>query len=244
MKKIIRKIPYKLGLKKHKVNFLVFWCGTKCSLHCKNCCNLIPYIKQESFNANEILEDFAFLSQKIKIGYVQIQGGEIFTHPNAAQIINALGLYKNIDKISLTTNGSIVPKLEVIEALKNNPHIRVTISNYQCIDTAKRQKLIDLFEQNHITYHLYEFLYDNGQWFDYGNIYQKRTSKEQAITNYRDCHEKYCITFADGFLYACGKIRGINEIYGEDMVANKSDYQGYSSLNIRSLRYNGGGGYN
>ncbi len=223
------------------IDFLVFWCGTKCNLHCKNCCNLIPYMRQESFDVNEILGDFHFLSEKTKIKHVQIQGGEIFTHPNTAQIINVLGSCKNIDKISLTTNGSIVPKSEVIEALKSNPQILVTISYYQCVDIAKRQKLIDLFEQNHIAYHLYKFLYNDGQWFDYGNVYQKRVSKKQAITNYRDCEEKYCLTFADGFLYACGKIRGINEVYGEDITANKSDYNGYSKINIRQLRLAGGG---
>ncbi|MCX2716485.1 radical SAM protein [Helicobacter sp. MIT 21-1697] len=233
------------GLKKPKpikIDFFVFWCGTKCSLHCKNCCNLIPYMKQESFNVQEILADFAFLANYCEIKSLQIQGGELFTHPNVAQIIANLAQYK-IPRISLTTNGSIVPKEELLQVLKDNPNVQITISNYDCIP-QKREKLINVLEQHNIAYNKYEFMYGNGQWFDYGNVHQKRVSVERAKANYRDCDEKYCLTFADGFLYTCGKIRAINEIYGEDMRANQSDYNGISKVNVRAWRQEsiGGGG--
>lgn len=225
------------------MKFLVFWCGTKCNLHCKNCCNLIPYMKQESFEADTILEDFKFLISKCEIKMLQIQGGELFTHPDIGKIIANLAQYE-IPKISLTTNGSIVPKEELLQILKDNPNVKITISNYDCIP-KKRAKVIEVLEQNGIVYDKYDFMYGNGQWFDYGNVYQERSSKEQAIANYRDCEEKYCPTFADGILYACGKIRAINEVYEADMRANKSDYDGISKVNIRAWRQEavGGGGF-
>ena len=82
--------------KKPEIEFMVFWIGQKCSLKCKLCCNLIPYMKQNSYNINEILSDFKFLSQNSKIKFLQIQGGEPFTHPNITQILDFIGnIYNN-----------------------------------------------------------------------------------------------------------------------------------------------------
>lgn len=242
MKHRLKKIGYYLEdkAKPTPIDFLVFWCGTKCSLHCKNCCNLIPYMKQESFNTQEILADFAFLANHCKIKVLQIQGGELFTHPDIGKIIANLAQYK-IPTITLTTNGSIVPKEELLQVLKDNPNVAIQISNYDCIP-QKRAKVIEVLEQNGIAYLKYDFMYGNGQWFDYGNVYQKRTSVAQAKANYKGCDEKFCLTFADGILYTCGKIRAINEIYGADMNANRSDYNGISKVDIRTWRRESLGG--
>lgn len=249
LKKGIRKVETKVKnylFRKPQpiqIDFLVFWCGTKCSLHCKNCCNLIPYMKQESFNVQEILADFAFLANYCEIKALQIQGGELFTHPDVAKIISNLAQYK-IPNIRIATNGSIIPNDEIIKVLKDNPKVGINISNYDCIP-EKRTKMIGVLEQNGIAYDKYDFLFGNGQWFDYGNVYQERVNVEQAKVNYRDCREKYCLTFADGILYTCGKIRAINEIYGADMSANRNNHNDISKVNIRAWRQEAvGGGYN
>ena len=80
---------------KPKVYFVAFWIGQKCSLKCRLCCNLIPYMKQKSYNADELIKDFIFLAQNSRIEFLQIQGGEPFTHPNIVKIIDSVGKFVN-----------------------------------------------------------------------------------------------------------------------------------------------------
>lgn len=59
---------------KENIRFLVLWVGTKCSLRCKDCCNLIPYVQQESYNVNEIIDNLNYVTKDVKINLLQIQG--------------------------------------------------------------------------------------------------------------------------------------------------------------------------
>ena len=52
---------------KENIRFLVLWVGTKCSLRCKDCCNLIPYVQQESYNVNEIIDNLNYVTKDVKI---------------------------------------------------------------------------------------------------------------------------------------------------------------------------------
>lgn len=220
-----------LKRKNSQIQFLVFWSGTKCSLKCKNCSNLIPYIEQKSFDAQECINDLKKLLKYKKIKIIQLQGGEIFTHPEAAKFINEINKL-NIDSISLTTNGTVIPKEEVLQAIKNNPNMTVTISNYDCAKQS-REKLIKVFEEREIKYTIYNFAHKDNTWFKTGEDKEVFQSEEKGRQNYDICLEKYCLTLANGILYSCGKIMAINELYE---VKNETS----SMLNIRNLARGGG----
>lgn len=74
---------------KDSIKFLVLWGGTKCTLRCKNCCNLIPYVKQVSYDTEKITnkqcfnrtcqvlaDDFMAVCGKI-INLLELRGGNI-----------------------------------------------------------------------------------------------------------------------------------------------------------------------
>lgn len=215
-------------MKKVVIKFLVFWCGTKCNLKCKDCCNLIPYIKQISFDADQIVEDLIFVSKRAKILSLQLQGGEIFTHPQAAYIIQRVALM-DIPKISITTNATIKLKDDVIEALKRNPHVGLTLSNYECT-REKRLEFIKYLKECGITnFREYDFCFGSGEWFSSGGIYENKKSEEEAKKNFIECEEKYCLTLADGRLYTCGKILAINQLHNVS-------HNRYSIFDIRKWR--------
>ena len=164
------------------IHFLVFWVGTKCSLKCKNCCNLIPYLKQDSYMYEENLKDLEFLSQNFDIACLQVQGGEPFTHKMIDQIIYAIGKL-NIRKIEIASNGTILLNNKVLKALKENPHIYVRFSNYNCVE-KRRQKVIEQLDANNISYKIYNFITKESSWFDWGGGFMKR---EKMIL----LHKKY-----------------------------------------------------
>lgn len=59
-----------------QIDFLVLWLGTKCSLRCRDCGNLIPYSHDPvSFDMDMIIADMKKLSKVSSIRKMQIQGG-------------------------------------------------------------------------------------------------------------------------------------------------------------------------
>lgn len=60
---------------KNRIRFLVLWVGTKCTLKCRDCCNLIPYLTQKSYEVNDIVANIEYITENMDIEVLQIQGG-------------------------------------------------------------------------------------------------------------------------------------------------------------------------
>lgn len=213
--------------KKPQINFLVFWVGTKCSLKCKLCCNLIPYVKPQSYNTKQIIKDLEFVSKNSIIKNLQIQGGEPFTHPQIASIIDSIAKL-DINRIYIATNGTIDLSKEVLDALKRNPNVHIRISNYECTEIL-RKRFCKKLDENNISYKMYEFVHGNGTWFSTGGINEKRATDEEAKLIYEKCEDKGCVTLANGIMTVCGKIPSIKEIY------NSYDKTANNEINVRHI---------
>lgn len=126
---------------KDTIRFLVFWVGTKCTLHCKDCCNLIPYLQQKSFDVDKIMDNLRYITKDITVEALQIQGGEPFTHKEIHKIIQGCAENKNINKIEIATNGTILPNKQTIDILKKySEKVVVRFSDYECTQN-KRTKI-------------------------------------------------------------------------------------------------------
>lgn len=213
---------------KPKINFIVFWVGTKCTLRCKLCCNLVPYLKQVSYDTDEILKDLDFVVKNSEIKKLQIQGGEPFTHPDIIKILDFVSKLK-VKNIELATNGTVKLKDEVLDAIKRNPKIKIRISDYDCT-----QKLRDTFcktlDEKGIKYNLYDFVYHDNTWFSTGGINEKRADDAKVKETYSNCRDKNCHTLADGIYTICGKVPAIKELY-KDISFKK-----YDEVNVRKIR--------
>lgn len=218
-------------IKKPIIPFLVFWVGTRCTLKCRDCCNLIPYLDKSSFKAESIIKDLKFLTQCCDVRALQIQGGEPFTHPEISKIINEISKL-NVRLIDIATNGTVLLNVETIKVLKQNSHIRVRISNYD-IAKNKREKLIVQLRDNNINFTFYDFMYGDNSWFLSGGPYEKRSSHSEADVSYKLCPDKSCHSLIDGTLYVCGKAYAINVLRG------KQKEKKFDSINIKLLKHFG-----
>ncbi len=193
---------------KDTIKFLVFWVGTRCSLRCKNCGNLIPYVDQVSFDSAKILDNLAYICRQVKIEKMQIQGGEPFTHKDIARIIDACAQIDHIEKIEISTNGTILPNEETLRVLaKYADKVTVRFSVYGCVDEKSRQQKIDALELNGVKVGSYQFMFATGEWFDSGDYWQERNENgEQVKAIYKNCNNRFCWTLADDYMACCGKI--------------------------------------
>lgn len=208
---------------KNTIRFLVFWVGTRCSLQCKNCGNLIPYTDQVSYDSIKILSNLEYVCEKVRIEKMQIQGGEPFTHKDIAKIVDACANMSNIEKIEISTNGTILPDEETIRVLaKHAGKVMVRFSVYDCVDGSLRQQKMDALMSKGVTVGSYNFMFSTGEWFDSGDYWQERNEdREQVKSIYKSCNNRDCWTLADDEMACCGKIlalRNLKKECGKDNV--------------------------
>lgn len=213
---------------KPKISFLVFWVGTKCTLKCKLCCNLIPYIKQVSYDVDEIIEDLKFVVKNTEIDVLQIQGGEPFTHPHMAKIIDFVS-NSNIKNVHICSNGTVALKKDAIEALKRSTNTYIRLSDYECTKVL-REKFCKTLDENNINYVKYGFEDNNEEWYSSGGIDEKCSNDDETKETYHNCPNRVNRTLADGILSVCGKTIAIKEIYHN----NKS--KKYDEIDVRKIR--------
>jgi MoaA/NifB/PqqE/SkfB family radical SAM enzyme len=220
---------FRYNRERETIPFLVFWVGTKCTLRCQKCCNLIPYLSEpKNFDEKLIIRDLKKISRAFKIRKLQIQGGEPLTHKKIDIIIRHIGTLK-IENISITTNGTLTFSEAAINALRDTPKTVVNVSNYSFV-SDQRQKLIQQLKDNNINYSVYDFMYNNALWFDSGGPYELKIGPLESQHIFDLCENKICWTLADGLLTICGKITAL-KYFHNDYKTNQND-----EVNVRGIR--------
>lgn len=193
---------------KKNIRFLVLWVGTKCTLRCKNCCNLIPYLEQKSYDVDDIISNLNYITKDMNIELLQIQGGEPFTHKYIADIIEKCAINTHVHKIDIASNGTIFPNERTISVIKKYADkISIRFSKYDCVEKLRNDIEKKMNEVYGIDVCEYDFVNETGEWFDLGGICQKKeTNKELISQTYKICPNKSCWTLAENYFAGCGRM--------------------------------------
>jgi organic radical activating enzyme len=103
------------------------------------------------------------LSAVEQVYYLNVIGGEPFVHPQLQPIFEFALKQPKIKRVSATTNGTIIPRKELLEILRN-PKTIVNISDYGDL-SAKRDELADILNKNGVRYNINE-----SSWHEYGDM--------------------------------------------------------------------------
>ena len=99
-----------------------------CSLNCRDCSNLMQYYDHPcNLSSDEVINDLRKITGSLKIGELNILGGEPFVNQKVLSAVLAFLTEEKadrVDSINIITNGTIVPGEECINAMKNNPKTR------------------------------------------------------------------------------------------------------------------------
>lgn len=206
----------------NKIRFLVLWVGTRCTLKCKDCCNLIPYLRQRSYETNNVIENLNYITKEIEIELLQIQGGEPFTHKDLDKIILSCVNNEHIHRIEIASNGTIMLNEKIIELVKKyQDKVTVRFSDYMY--GKKNRKSIEqkLLKNYGLKVEKYDFIYDTGEWFDLGGFERKKEGNIKKIKQtYENCPNKSCWTLADNYFAGCGRMISYLELYNETIDGN------------------------
>lgn len=192
---------------------------TKCTLNCKECCNLIQYY-QEPYHIStaDIIRDVRKLSNVTK-GILQLRllGGEPLLHPELVRIVRQLLRFDNIKSIQIVTNGTLLLDEKMVRLLRKNKRVSIDISNYE-EKSIKKKELIEQLKANHINYFTQK---ERIFWTAQADFSYRNRTGEQLKAVLPKCNMD-CISMLNGKIHLCPR-----SSHGMDLGIipnNPSDY--------------------
>lgn len=187
----------------------------RCTLKCKNCAHGCYRVSAD--NEDMSLEDVyksadAFFKRVDYIDEFQLIGGEPLLYKKLEEAVRYVGeRYRNrINILGITTNGSILPKQNVLDALRAHG-VLVRISNYgKAVPRLRKsyEKLTELLERNGIQYRLTA---EEWEWMDYGFEYVNRGTDERLLEAVFNSCQTPCREVRGNQLHFCVMARSISE---------------------------------
>ncbi|HHU75067.1 MAG TPA: 4Fe-4S cluster-binding domain-containing protein [Clostridiales bacterium] len=205
---IENKINDLYNKKKLDIARLVITLGSKCSLRCKECNNLIPnFVPQRDYDYEKILSSIERLvSLASSVLKCELIGGEPFLTDNLYKILPYLINQSKIHSIEITTNGTIIPRRSYISLLQN-PKVRIRISDYGTI--VNQVEFISFCKKNHMNYTVLEL----GKWISPGGVNKRNKNIKDLKREYGKCSSGYlCKTLHENKLFSCSRSASLYEL--------------------------------
>ena len=207
----------------------------KCNLACSFCNMFIPHYELPKHRDTQtILNDIdSYFNLVDYVSIFHLVGGEPFLHPNIKDIIEyILEKYSDkIDKFIITTNGTVLPKEEILEVLKNN-NVILSVSNY----SNKLEKLKSKVDRVLGTYqekNINHYVRNNIEWYDFGDLRIKNNmSKEELINHFDSCTAPFR-GLNDGKFYYCHL--NTSAVLTKLFPPNENDYVNLSEVYPKDL---------
>lgn len=206
-----------LFVKKVHLKQVELWVGTKCTMRCKHCSHLIPYVKQELCDIDKLIEDTQILLANCKIDFLNVLGGEPFCHPQLDKLLEFIARRPDIKGGRIITNGTILPNEKQSKILTSQ---EMRSKEYPvCLDIYEPREAQALkFKQYLIDNNIKHFInWNNGKstgWLNVGGPEQKILSDEYVNLIYKDCPVRFCGSFLNGELTSCPRGVTTEEVYG------------------------------
>ena len=198
----------------------------RCTLTCKKCAHACYAVTKD---AEDMPLEMVYKSADsffLKVDYVQefvLIGGEPLLYNELFESIEYIGerYRKQMDVFSITTNGTILPSEEVLQACKKYD-VTFRISNYS-LQLPKLRKhymrLINALEEYGISYSFGE---EEREWMDFGfECVNREGTEEELIKVFSSCNTP-CREVRGNKYYYCVMARSVSENLG--LNVGKDDY--------------------
>jgi organic radical activating enzyme len=207
----------------------------KCNLACSFCNMFIPHYELPKHrDVQIILSDIdSYFNLVDYVSIFHLVGGEPFLHPNIKDIIEyILEKYSDkIDKFIITTNGTVLPREEILGVLKNNDVI-LSVSNYSNkLEKLKSkvERVVDTYKVNNINH----YVRNNIEWYDFGDLRIKNNMSEEELINHFDNCTAPFRGLNDGKFYYCHL--NTSAVLTKLFPLNDNDYVNLSDVSSEDL---------
>jgi organic radical activating enzyme len=162
----------------------------KCSLNCSHCNMFMPHYEfPVHMELDTIISDIdSYFKIVDYVSVFHLVGGEPFLYPNIENVIKHIleNYITKIDKLIITTNGTILPKDTIIQLLKDNDVI-LSVSDYSDkleFIKSKITKVLDVYKNNNINHYVRNEI----EWYDFGDLrVSKKLPTDELIKHFDSC---------------------------------------------------------
>ena len=199
------------SLKENSMNILrlVVVLGTKCSLRCQECNNLMNHFKpQKDLDEHKIIESLKVITDKTQtILKCELIGGEPFLASNLSSVLGYVIDNSIIKSIEITTNGTVIPKDSYVIQLLQNQKVTVRISDYGSL--VDKTRIVQFCEKNKIRYTVLAL----GRWISPGSTVKRGRDSEELKRQYKKCNSSYlCKTLFEDKLFQCARAASMSAL--------------------------------
>jgi hypothetical protein len=186
---------------------------THCTRNCIHCGQSTPLVEQKQhYDAKKICEDLdTLLSAKVVTPSLVLIGGEPMLHPQLPHIIEGIGnlkLHKNIEKVTLITNTTVVPTREFLCQFKELKKGHIILNVYEHYD-SKLTDIIQLLEKAKINYTI--STNKKQKFYDLGNPKNCRNRSLLEIRRLFAICEASWSMLCNGNFYSCSRAAALHE---------------------------------
>ena len=188
---------------------------TACTLNCKYCNNLMNFYTHPRHIELKTLKDAvdALSAAVDEVIILEMIGGEPFLYPELEEILQYVINKEKILSVEITTNGTIVPKSNVLNLLSNDK-VTVRVSVYP--NSSKIEELKNTFDYNKVRFETLDELI----WSDSGDTEKRNRTEHELRNRYWKCLSGYeCKTVLDGKLFSCARAASLYDLgIGQDEI--------------------------
>lgn len=164
-----------------------------CTLKCKLCAT---YASTNPNPCHYAYEDMVkgverFFDCMGEVRLFTMSGGEPLMHPRLLDLIKEFGKYTSMmEKFEIITNGTIVPKKEILEVLSKTEKVDIMIDDYGPQLSKNVEGLIVAFEEYGIKYRRRKYYGEDahlGGWLDISDFSDKKRTEEENEALFHKC---------------------------------------------------------
>ena len=178
----------------------------KCSLKCKKCALMIPYIPKNKVKDIDVYELKSSIRDYFNVVDTVVEfrilGGEPFLYKELDILIKYLGekFAHQIQGIKIVSNGTVVPRASVIKSMSKYD-VEVDVSNYPAQVVGGRQKiLLDTLDGNRIRHKII----NQERWIDtFGDPMSSSNASIGELKRLFSACKQECRTLYGRKLYFC-----------------------------------------
>ena len=229
--KLKKKFLWKVTLFKFLTNakleipVMDFNITNKCTLKCKDCGSLIPFYPEDK-KWTITFEDFkkdldTFLNSVNSIYRMKLIGGEPLMVKDLDLMLEYSLKNKKIKNVEITTNGTILFTDNQLKILnKYRRKALIVLSDYSSnkdLKCLKYEQIINQLDNNKI-----KFLHPRDNWFERGDIYNRKKDIQSLIKTLKRCWQRDCIALFDGQYHICTRSFAIHRL--TDFKFSENEY--------------------
>ena len=210
----------------------------RCTLKCKKCAHGCYAVspQKDDFSFETVKESADYFFKFVdKVKFFVLIGGEPLLYHNLDQAIIYIGKrYRNkIESLQISTNGSIIPNQNVINACREY-NVNFVISNYSKNVPWIRgriNQLTDVLKKEGIKHEVFP---EDTEWMDYGFEYVNRDDDQELLIDVFDKCRTECHEIRGSRFYTCVMARSVSDNLMNGLVG-EDDYLELSDLNPHVL---------